>query len=140
MTTTTTTATPHTHTHAMSVASASSATSVGAISLGYWRARCASQPVQHSGNDDARPLGSLKLVFVACCHSHRVGELFLAAGAQYVVCVKRKDKVMDKAGAVFARAFYYALLTGQTISEAFEVGQVRRDARVGCMGCLGVCM
>lgn len=36
----------------------------------------------------------------------------LCAGAQFVVCVKREDKVLDRASVVFSRAFYHSLLTG----------------------------
>lgn len=52
------------------------------------RPGCASPP---PGDNDA--LSAVRLVFVACCHSHRVGELFLQAGVHHVVCVRRSEKV-----------------------------------------------
>ena len=103
----------------------SSAGSVGAVSSADRPAQGADRRTPGDARPESSELGPLKLAFVACCHSHRVGELFLSAGAHYAVCVRRQDKVMDTAGAIFARAFYHALLTGQTISEAFEVGQAR---------------
>lgn len=32
---------------------------------------------------------SLKFVFVASCHSKQIGEVFLSAGVQHVICIKR---------------------------------------------------
>jgi hypothetical protein len=57
----------------------------------------------------------LQLVFVASCHSRVVGEAFLKAGVNYVVCVRREERVMDKASITFSRAFYHALFAGMYI-------------------------
>lgn len=34
-------------------------------------------------------------------------------------------QVMDKAGSIFAAAFYHGLLAGQSVPQAFDVGQAR---------------
>jgi hypothetical protein len=61
---------------------------------------------------ETKSVSSIRVVFVASCHSKRIGEMFLSAGAQNVVCVRRDAKVMDRSSIVFARAFYHALLSG----------------------------
>ena len=82
-------------------------------------------------------LGKLKkkldFVFVASCHSKLVGEVFLNAGALHVICVKRDERILDKACQIFTRAFYNSCLTGKkTICEAFEIAkeQVRADQKL----------
>ena len=72
----------------------------------------------------------VQLVFIASCHSLRIGEVFIATGVRHVVCVKREAKVMDRASILFARAFYHSLLTGHSVTEAFTAAK----GRVGCDG------
>ena len=40
---------------------------------------------------------SLKLVFVASCHSESAGQVFLEAGASHVICIKDEYKIFDQA-------------------------------------------
>lgn len=77
------------------------------------------------GDDHASSLGPLQLVFVASCHSRRVGEIFVNAGVRFVVCVRREERVLDRASATFARAFYHALLTGHSIRQSFDIAKAR---------------
>ncbi|KAJ0411079.1 hypothetical protein ATCC90586_008054 [Pythium insidiosum] len=72
--------------------------------------------------------GTLKLVFVSSCHSREVGEVFVQAGVQHVVCVRSGDKILDDASAHFASSFYHALLAGKTIHQAFDTARVRVEA------------
>jgi hypothetical protein len=51
-------------------------------------------------------------VFVASCHSKLIGEVFQQAGAQHVICVNTRERIMDEVCRVFARAFYHALIRG----------------------------
>ena len=77
---------------------------------------------------------TLQLVFVASCHSLAVGEAFLRAGVSHVVCVKREEKVLDRASIVFSKAFYHSLFTGRhSVTHAFEIAQARvcADGSVG---------
>ncbi|GLD95176.1 hypothetical protein PINS_up003801 [Pythium insidiosum] len=69
--------------------------------------------------------GTLKLVFVSSCHSREVGEVFVQAGVQHVVCVRSGDKILDDASAHFSASFYHALLAGKTIHQAFDTARVR---------------
>lgn len=45
--------------------------------------------------------------------------MLLLAGVSYVVCVRREERVMDKASITFSRAFYHALFAGRFL-EAFQ--------------------
>jgi len=45
----------------------------------------------------------IKFVFVASCHSKLVGEVFLKAGAEHVICVKREEKILDQACLIFSK-------------------------------------
>ncbi|RHY62501.1 hypothetical protein DYB30_001032 [Aphanomyces astaci] len=71
------------------------------------------------------PSPSLKLVFVSSCHSRQVGEVFLRAGVQHVVCVKQNEKILDEVSIMFAQAFYHAILHGRTVPQAFAIAQSR---------------
>ncbi|KAM3134700.1 hypothetical protein pb186bvf_013175 [Paramecium bursaria] len=74
-------------------------------------------------------------VFVASCHSKLIGEVFYQAGADHVICVHTKEKIMDDACRVFARSFYHTLLVGQmTVCEAFKSAknQVKLENRFPC--------
>ncbi|RHY34522.1 hypothetical protein DYB32_000897 [Aphanomyces invadans] len=74
------------------------------------------------------PTPSLKLVFVSSCHSRQVGEVFLRAGVQHVVCVKQNEKILDEVSIIFSQAFYHAILHGKTVPQAFAIAQTRVSA------------
>lgn len=65
----------------------------------------------------------VEFVFVSACHSQDVGLAFVAAGVPHVVAVKTDDEVLDKASLEFAKQFYTALLSGKSVSQAFEVAR-----------------
>lgn len=51
-------------------------------------------------------------VFVASCHSRLIGEVFRLAGAQHVICINTKERILDKVCVAFTKAFYHALIRG----------------------------
>ena len=40
-----------------------------------------------------------------------MGETFLAAGVDFVVCIRMESQVMDKTSILFAKTFYAALFS-----------------------------
>jgi tetratricopeptide (TPR) repeat protein len=73
----------------------------------------------------------LKLVFLAACSSMALGRVFIDAGVDYVVCVRRSQRVMDKASIAFARAFYHALVSGKNVYASFRIGKARVASESG---------
>lgn len=78
----------------------------------------------------------IEFVFVASCHSHLVGEVFLQAGAKHVLCVAKNETISDLACQKFTKYFYHAYYNGQhTICEAFKCAQqqlkLEKDLRPG---------
>ena len=65
-----------------------------------------------------------QVAFVSACHSHNLGQALAAAGVPHVVAIRTEEAVLDNAAMLFARAFYRALLSGQTVAQAFEAGRV----------------
>lgn len=63
----------------------------------------------------------LRFVFIASCHSRFAGDIFHAAGAEHVICVRQRDEILDEAAVIFSRTFY-ALILKQTLTVcgAFE--------------------
>jgi hypothetical protein len=60
-------------------------------------------------------------VFVSSCFSQDIGNTFLKSGVDFVVCIDRKQKIMDEAASKFAKSFYHALALGtHSVPEAFE--------------------
>lgn len=53
----------------------------------------------------------LEFVVVATCHSEFVGRIFLDAGAEHVVCIRKKDTVVDEAVLHFTSTFYSAVFS-----------------------------
>lgn len=49
----------------------------------------------------------LHFAFVASCHSKLVGEVFLNAGALHVICVKREERILDKACQIFTKGSFF---------------------------------
>ncbi|ETO12905.1 hypothetical protein RFI_24470, partial [Reticulomyxa filosa] len=66
---------------------------------------------------------NLDLVFVSACHSFATGHAFVQAGAKHVVCVTQNDRVLDKAAKQFTYQFYFNLVAGKTVQEAFDIGR-----------------
>lgn len=63
----------------------------------------------------------LRLVFVSACHSEDAGKAFVKAGAAHVVAVRRSEELHDDAAATFTAQFYFALVTGKTVQQAFDI-------------------
>ena len=69
--------------------------------------------------------GGLRLdfVFVSACHSKSTGQAFVDAGVKHVVCVKIEAMIQDSSAMAFTRAFYLALLSGQTVKHSFLIAK-----------------
>jgi hypothetical protein len=68
--------------------------------------------------------GGLELVFVSACHSRTMGESFVKAGVNHVVCCQKdSQKVHNVAAIEFEKAFYRALACGRTLLGAFKLAQ-----------------
>ena len=66
---------------------------------------------------------SLRLVFVAACHSEAAARRFLEAGVPCVVAVRLKEQLHDVAAIEFTKQFYVAIASGHTVRQAFEIGR-----------------
>eukprot|EP00434_Breviolum_minutum_P030737 symbB.v1.2.027184.t1/scaffold2771.1/size70997/6 len=67
-------------------------------------------------------LQCIKLVVLNACHSLTVGQCFVAAGVQHVVCVRDDREVRDESCRSFTRNFFSALRSGRNVQEAFDCG------------------
>ena len=65
----------------------------------------------------------LDFVFVSACHSRPTGQAFVDAGVKHVVCVKIEAMIQDCSAMAFTRAFYLALLSGQTVKHSFLIAK-----------------
>jgi len=65
----------------------------------------------------------LKLVVVSACSSRAVAEAFVNAGVKSVVAIEMGMQVLDRAARVFSRAFYLAILMGDPVRMAFNIGR-----------------
>ncbi|CAI2383863.1 unnamed protein product [Moneuplotes crassus] len=68
---------------------------------------------------------NINVAVVLSCHSQFIGEMFLKAGVEHVICVGSKYKVQDNACIKFAKAFYKGLFDAgsKTVCEAFELAK-----------------
>jgi len=71
---------------------------------------------------------SLRLVFVSSCHSQEVGQVFLRAGADHVIAVRRETSVLSDAACLFAKAFYRSYLCDNRVQDAFEHAKLQVSA------------
>lgn len=53
----------------------------------------------------------LDTVFLSSCYSESEADVFLGAGANHVICIKRDKKVTDAACIKFSSAFYTAMFS-----------------------------
>lgn len=65
----------------------------------------------------------VEFVFVSACYSRRAGEAFVAAGVPHVVAVNVEEEVLDNAAIAFTRQFYLSLAVGDSVADAFAIGQ-----------------
>ena len=71
---------------------------------------------------------TLDFVFVAACKSQNLGDMFLQAGVQHVICVKKQAYIADEAVLRFTNRFYQNVFRdGTRICEAFE--KARNDVK-----------
>jgi len=66
---------------------------------------------------------SLRLVFVAACHSEAAANAFRAAGVPCVVAVRLDERLHDRAAIIFTQQFYTAIASGNTVRHAFDIGR-----------------
>ncbi len=82
-----------------------------------------------SAQDFRQLLGDLdrapcQMAFLNACHSEGLADELLHAGVKHVVAINAADTILDAASRCFARAFYAALLRGNTVQQSFERGRV----------------
>jgi hypothetical protein len=70
---------------------------------------------------------SLQLVFVSACHSESAGRAFVAAGVPHVVCLQLGAAIRDRHAQTFTRAFYLALLVGDSVARSFHIAKSSVD-------------
>jgi len=64
---------------------------------------------------------NLQFVYVASCHSEKVGEIFLQIGVPHVICINQNQTILDKAAVDFSKFFYDEVFDNySTICEAFD--------------------
>jgi len=66
-----------------------------------------------------------KVVLVMACHSEEIGQKFVEAGSNHVICIRKDWKVNDEACSIFTCLFYQMLFSSKnpmTICEAFKLG------------------
>ena len=78
--------------------------------------------------EDRASTASLRLVFVSSCHSQEIGEVFIRAGADHVIAVRRDLSVLNDAACLFAKAFYRTYLNDATVQDAFEHAKLQVSA------------
>ena len=66
-----------------------------------------------------KTMPGLDLVFLAACHSERIGEVFVNSGVKHVICIKQQQEVLDEAALTFTKFFYKALMNRTTVCDAF---------------------
>jgi len=72
---------------------------------------------------------NLRLVFVSACHSQDAGRAFASAGARHVVAVRRSQEMHDIAAGTFTQQFYFALVNGKTVQQAFDIARQSIDTQ-----------
>eukprot|EP00742_Colponemidia_sp_Colp-10_P009413 GILJ01010261.1.p1 GENE.GILJ01010261.1~~GILJ01010261.1.p1 ORF type:complete len:2314 (-),score=385.58 GILJ01010261.1:161-7102(-) len=65
----------------------------------------------------------VQFVFVSACYSKPAGMAFVEAGVPHVVAVQVDAMLLDAAALHFTRAFYLSLAMGDTVRDAFDIGQ-----------------
>jgi CHAT domain/AAA domain len=80
-----------------------------------------------SAEDFRRLLGDLdrapcQVAFLNACHSQGLAAELLDAGVDHVVAINAADTILDLAARCFAKAFYAALLRGNTVQHSYGRG------------------
>jgi hypothetical protein len=68
-----------------------------------------------------------KVVLLMACHSEEIGKVFLKYGVTHVICVKKQNRILDKACEIFSRTFYRFLFdidNSYTPCEAFKLAKL----------------
>ena len=64
-----------------------------------------------------------KIVVLNACHSEGLARTLLSNGVKHVIAINGEDKISDDAARTFSKWFYYSLLGGESIIEAFRNAQ-----------------
>lgn len=64
-----------------------------------------------------------EVIFVAACQSSFVMESFKKCGASHIICVEKKQSILDKAAIQFAKTFYDRLMSNKSVCKAFEIAK-----------------
>ncbi len=74
-------------------------------------------------NPTGRPEPEFRLAVVTACHSESVAAALYALRIPHIVAVDAEETVTQRAAITFFRRFYEALLTGNTVGDAFRAAQ-----------------
>ena len=81
--------------------------------------------------DTSNSIG-LQFVFVASCHSEEVGKIFNEAGIPHVICINKKETVLDKAAIEFSKFFYDEVFDSyKNICEAYRYAKAKVEKNFG---------
>ena len=65
-----------------------------------------------------------EVVFVSSCHSEFAGNIFLASGANHVICIQKSDTISDKASLRFSKVFYETIFVKKySVCKAFALAK-----------------
>ena len=62
-------------------------------------------------------------MFLASCHSEKVGEVFIKNGVKHVICVRRDVPIEDNTSIEFAKTFYSMFFSGNDVCRAFNLAK-----------------
>ena len=69
---------------------------------------------------------NLQFVYVASCHSERVGMIFQQTGVPHVICISQNQTILDRAAIDFSKFFYAEVFDKySTICEAYASSKSR---------------
>ena len=75
---------------------------------------------------------NLQFVYVASCHSEKVGEIFLKIGVPHLICINQNQTILDKAAVDFSKYFYNEVFDKySTICEAYLNAKDEVTSRYG---------
>eukprot|EP01022_Parablepharisma_sp_SALTPOND_P016261 TRINITY_DN2357_c0_g1_i1.p1 TRINITY_DN2357_c0_g1~~TRINITY_DN2357_c0_g1_i1.p1 ORF type:complete len:1061 (+),score=50.48 TRINITY_DN2357_c0_g1_i1:298-3480(+) len=75
-----------------------------------------------------------EFVLVSSCHSRLVGEVFRAAGAKHVICVKRSEQMLDTVAQLFSKSFYAAFFASNSVCKAYENALATLEVEIAAQG------
>ena len=68
-------------------------------------------------------MAPIQVVTVAACHSREAAHAFVGAGVPHVVGIKCESMLADEAAHAFTGHFYFALVNGRSVRQAFDIAK-----------------